>query len=220
MNTDLTSQHEFITNMKLENRNFKRFDGFLEQVKKETYPEKESGIHSTITRKTLDMFLNKNLLTENGKVLDVGCGQGVAIELFKKEKFSAVGITLNSEDVSICRQKGYEVYEMDQSFLGFNDEEFDFIWCRHCLEHSVFPYFTLSEFFRVLKHKGYLYIEVPAPDTICFHQKNKNHYSVFGKSMWAELIERSGFDILDFLDIKVPLETGTDHYLAFIQQKR
>jgi hypothetical protein len=49
MNTDLTSQHEFITNMKLENRNFKRFEGFLEQVKKETYPEKESGIHSTIT---------------------------------------------------------------------------------------------------------------------------------------------------------------------------
>jgi hypothetical protein len=38
--------------------------------------------------------------------------------------------------------------------------------------------------------------------------------------MWAELIERSGFDILDFMDIQVPLKAGTDHYLAFIQQKR
>ena len=144
----------------------------------------------------------------------------MTLSLFKKERFSAVGITLNSEDASVCRQKGYEVYEMDQSFLSFNHEEFDFIWCRHCLEHSIFPYFTLSEFSRVLKRKGYLYIEVPAPDTICNHQKNKNHYSVFGKSMWAELIERSGFDIIDFMDIKVPLKAGTDFYLAFIQQKR
>ncbi len=109
---------------------------------------------------------DKYTLPENSRVLDVGCGQGVALELFKKERFSAVGITINSEDVSVCRQKGYEVYEMDQSFLEFNNEEFDFIWCRHCLQHSIFPYFTLTELFRVLKRKGYLYIEVPAPDTI------------------------------------------------------
>jgi len=216
----MTKWHDVISSEKSDNLKFQRCECFLEKVKKETYPEKESGIHSTITRKTLDMFLKKNFLTENSKVLDIGCGQGVALELFKKERFNAVGITLNSEDALVCRQKGYEVYEMDQSFLDFNDEEFDFIWCRHCLEHSVFPYFTLSEFFRVLKNRGYLYIEVPAPDTICNHQKNKNHYSVFGKSMWAELIERSGFDILDFMDIQVPLKAGTDHYLAFIQQKR
>jgi SAM-dependent methyltransferase len=212
--------HDVITSRKSDTQKFERFEGFLEKVKNETYPEKLSSIHSNITRRTLDMFLKKNLLPENSKVLDIGCGQGVALDLFKKEGFSTVGITLNSEDASICRKKGYEVYEMDQSFLDFNNEEFDFIWCRHCLEHSIFPYFTLSEFFRVLKPKGHLYIEVPAPDTICNHQENNNHYSVFGKSMWAELIERSGFDILDFMDIKVPLETGTDYYLAFIQQKR
>jgi len=212
--------HDIIDTKKTDSQKFQRFEAFLEKLKGETYPEKENGIHNEISRKTLDIFLKKKLLPENSKVLDVGCGQGVALDLFKKEKFSAVGITLNSVDASVCREKGYEVYEMDQSFLDFNDEEFDFIWCRHCLEHSVFPYFTLSEFFRVLKHKGYLYIEVPAPDTVWNHQENRNHYSVLGKSMWTQLIERSGFDILDFLDIKVPLAAGIDHYLAFIQQKQ
>ncbi|MHC4269730.1 MAG: methyltransferase domain-containing protein [Planctomycetota bacterium] len=211
--------HKVISGEKSDNSKTQKFETFLEKVKNETYPEKPSSVHSIITRQTIGMILKNNLLQKNSKVLDVGCGQGVALEIFKREGFKTTGITLNSEDVSVCRQKGYEVYEMDQSFLDFNDEEFDFIWCRHCLEHSIFPYFTLSEFSRVLKRKGYLYIEVPALDTVCNHQENENHYSVLGKSMWVELIERSGFKILNFADIPVELKMGTDHYLAFIQQK-
>ena len=81
---------------------------------------------------------------------------------------------------------------MDQSFLEFADNYFDFVWCRHCLEHSIFPYFTLQEISRVIKPEGYLYIEVPVPDTSCQNQTNKNNYSVLGKSMWLDLIKRSG----------------------------
>jgi SAM-dependent methyltransferase len=126
---------------------------------------------------------------------------------------------LNDEDVSICKQKGYKVYEMDQSFLDFPEEEFDFIWCRHCLEHSIFPYFTLSEFHRVLKRRGYLYVEVPAPNTSCYHERNQNHYSVLEKSMWKELIKRAGFTVLDIMGISLEVPAGPDTYWAFIQQK-
>ena len=58
----MTKWHDVIASEKSDNLKFQRFEGFLGKVKKETYPEKESGIHSTITRKTLDMFLKKNLL--------------------------------------------------------------------------------------------------------------------------------------------------------------
>ncbi len=203
----------------LKNSKIQGFERFLEKVKRETYPELVADLPAAITEKTLGMFLDKYTLPENSRVLDVGCGQGVALELFKKERFSAVGITLNSEDVSVCQLKGYEVYEMDQSFLDFKNEEFDFIWCRHCLEHSIFPYFTLTELFRVLKRKGYIYIEVPAPDTVSNHQNNKNHYSVLGRNMWLELIKRSGFNVLDIMNIPVQLEIGSDLYWAFVQQK-
>ena len=205
---------------KLDNSKIQRFETFLEKIRSETYPEELQEGHTNMTKKLLGMFLNKYSLPEGCKVLDVGCGQGVALELFKSRKLSFVGITLNSEDVQVCRQKGYEVYEMDQSFLDFNDEEFDFIWCRHCLEHSIFPFFTLTELFRVLKQKGYLYIEVPAPDTTAGHQNNKNHYSVLGRGMWLALIKRSGFIVLEMFDIPIELKTGgKDLYWAFIQQK-
>ena len=166
-----------------------------------------------------DFFTNKYSLPPSCRVLDIGCGQGLALGLFRENGLSPVGITLNETDASVCREKGYDVLEMDQSFLEFGDQTFDFIWCRHCIEHSVFPYFTLQGFHRVLRAKGYLYLEVPAPDTKCGHQDNKNHYSVLGKSMWSSLLQRSGFSILDVIDIDFEVPAGPDTYWAFIQQK-
>ena len=100
----------------------------------------------------------------------------------------------------------------------FADESFDLIWCRHCLEHSIFPYFTLAQFHRVLKPAGLLYIEVPASDTRA-HQTNANHYCLFGKSMWSELLRRSGFNVLEITDISFTVTAGSDVYWAFVSRK-
>jgi len=198
---------------------FRRLEQFLETIKSETYPEAPSKLHTDLTHQMFEYVMAKCPLPPGAKVLDVGCGQGVALELFARRGLSAVGITLNAEDARICREKGYTVHEMDQSFLDFEPEEFDLIWSRHCLEHSVFPYFTLSEMFRVLKPLGWLYLEAPAPDTACRHQANRNHYSVLGKSMWMELIGRAGFRLIDVVDISFTVVAGPDVYWAFIQQK-
>ncbi|MBW1801084.1 MAG: class I SAM-dependent methyltransferase [Deltaproteobacteria bacterium] len=205
--------------MELNKTHISRLETFLEMIKCETYPEPPAEPHLSITRKMFDYFTGKYHLASGSKILDVGCGQGLAMALFMENDFDPIGIALNRHDVIACQEKGYDVYEMDQSFLDFENETFDFIWCRHCLEHSIFPFFTLSEFFRILKPGGYLYVEVPAPDTACRHQGNINHYSVLGKSMWTELIKRSGFEILDVLDIAFKVPAGPDMYWAFIQRK-
>jgi SAM-dependent methyltransferase len=196
-----------------------RFEQFLETIGSQTYPEVPSGQHDEISRQMVDLVWSKCGLTSDMKVLDVGCGQGVALKLFAAKGADAVGVTLNQTDVDVCQSLGYNVLKMDQSFLDFPDASFDLLWCRHCIEHSIFPYFTLSGFHRVLKPGGWLYIEVPAPDTSCAHQTNLNHYSVLGKSMMASLIERSGFRIADILDITFSVPAGPDLYWAFIQQK-
>lgn len=205
--------------MKLDELKVAKLEKFLKKITNDTYPEPVSEPHLSITKQMFDYFNNKFLLPSNSKILDVGCGQGLALELFTKKGFVPIGITVNSEDLSICKQRGYEVYKMDQSFLDFDDNSFHFIWCRHCIEHSIFPYFTLSEFSRVLKPKGYLYIEVPAPDTDCRHQTNDNHYSVLGKSMWMELMKRTGFHIFNTVDISFKVPAGNDLYWAFLLQK-
>ena len=107
--------------MMLNQSKTQRFESFLERIKKETYPEPPSELHTSITRGMVDRFLDSHSLS---KILDVGCGQEVALEYFNNKEFSPIGVTLNDEDSSVCKQKGYEVYVMDQSFLDFNDISF------------------------------------------------------------------------------------------------
>ncbi len=151
------------------------------------------------------------------KILDVGCGQGVALRSFHKRDFDAIGISVNNEDLTVCKKKGFITKWMDQSDLKFPDEYFDVVWCRHCLEHSVIPYYTLAGFATVLKPGGFLYVEVPAPDTLSRHQENTNHYSVFGASMWIELIKRSGFELTNYSTIDI--RRLEDTYFAFSARK-
>ena len=205
--------------MKLDNQKIIKLENFLSKIQGDTYPEPLSEPHISITRKMLNGLLDKYHFPPGSKILDVGCGQGVALELFLSKGYHPIGIALNDEDIAVCKQKGFQASKMDQSFLEFPDKEFDLVWCRHCLEHSIFPYFTLCELYRVVKQKGFLYVEVPAPDTSCRHQTNQNHYSVLGKSMWAELIKRTGFTLLETLDISFEVPAGPDTYWAFFQQK-
>lgn len=205
--------------MKLQTAHVERFEAFLRTIASQTYPEPPSGQHDEISKQMVDLVWSRCALPPNAKVLDVGCGQGVALKLFAAKGCDATGVTLNETDVQVCQSLGYRVEQMDQSFLEFPDASFDLVWCRHCLEHSIFPYFTLSGFHRVLKPGGWLYVEVPAPDTSCAHQTNRNHYSVLGKSMMGSLIERSGFRIADILDITFTVPAGPDTYWAFIQQR-
>lgn len=205
--------------MQLAPHQLARFESFLDRIAADTYPEEPSGLHDEITEHVLQRFLDRAQPARGAAVLDVGCGQGVALKRFVARGMKPIGITLNGTDVEACRALGYDVRQMDQSFLDFDDASFDIVWCRHCLEHSIYPYFTLSQFARVLRPGGWLYIEVPAPDTSCQHQANGNHYSVLGKSMLASLVARSGFSVEDIFDIDFQVAAGPDRYTGFIGRR-
>jgi len=197
-----------------------RFTDFLTRLREDIYPELPSQQHSDITRQMWERVRGIVRLEPGARVLDVGCGQGLALELFRAAGLSAVGITIGQDDLAACQARGFDVAEMDQSFLEYEAGSFDLIWCRHALEHSVAPYFTLSEFSRVLSPGGTLYVEVPAPDTPCHHELNPNHYSVLGQSAWLSLMERAGFELVDGIRIDLQVPAGPDMYWGFVLRKR
>jgi SAM-dependent methyltransferase len=197
---------------------YRRLETFLQGLQGDIYPERPSEVHTQITHRMFGELLKRHPLKRGARVLDVGCGQGVALEMFKEAGLDAVGITLGP-DAATCREKGLDAVEMDFSFLEFPDAAFDLVWCRHAIEHSIFPLFTLTELHRVLRPGGVLYLEVPAPDTSCNHQRNPNHYSVLGKSMWLELIRRAGFGESQVADMDFTTGAGPDTYWGFIQTR-
>ncbi len=192
---------------------------FIRARSAETYPEPRTEGHDIITAKMLPKVCA--LIPAGGTALDIGCGQGPALEWFREHGFEAQGIGTNDDDLRACHLAGHDVHRCDMHALGehFGDAAFDLVWARHVLEHSVAPFYVLHEFARVLKPGGILYVEVPMPDTACCHEANANHYSVLGARMWASLIQRSGFTIEASVKMDLQTQAGPDVYVGFIARK-
>ena len=75
-------------------RDFRNFDRFLSSLTHQVYPEIPSDMARNFTRSGIEWLRRDGHLTDAMRVLDVGCGQGVALEIFRDLGISAVGITL------------------------------------------------------------------------------------------------------------------------------
>lgn len=198
---------------------------FRKRLSTEVYAEGDSALHTELTALLLPKILDAFPVAEGARVLDVGCGAGVALAHFEARGLRATGITLSEQDRDACVSRGYDCLLMDQSFLEFDSKSFGFIWCRHAIEHSPWPYLTLLELNRVTADGGYVYVEVPRPDDPRCHEANTNHYSVLGRVMWEALFQRAGFRCVHRDHVSVPLSdevTGnewTETYLFWVLQK-
>ena len=164
------------------------------------YDEGASQMHEQLTKQVVEQYIDPLNIPKNAVILDMGSGPGYFLDEMKKREYTNVtGIGLSPGDIEICEKKGHTIKKYDISFLpqkdGYYDESVDFIFCRHALEHSPYPIFTLMEYNRVLKQGGKLYIEVPAPNCERKHEYNLNHYSILGDQQLAALLQRTGFDI-------------------------
>jgi len=193
---------------------------FIADRAQETYEEKRTEGHDGITAMVAPMVAE--LLSPMARVLDIGCGQGPALEWFREHGFDVTGTTTNAADLQACEAAGFhEVYPLDMHDMGdtFPDGEFECIWARHVLEHSIAPFWALAEFNRLMERGGILYVEVPSPETSCNHEANQNHYSVMGVKMWISLIIRAGFEIVEIKQLSIQTGAGPDVYFSIIGRK-
>lgn len=95
------------------------------------------------------------------KVLEVGCGAGGILAVFKEMGHQVLGLDLGSEYVNYGRDK----YGLDLrvSYLSDLDSEFkpDLIIYSHVMEHILDPMEEMREIFRRCDPNTLVYIEVP-----------------------------------------------------------
>ena len=95
-----------------------------------------------------------DLLPNNSRVLDVGCGDGTLMKFLSKEKNIDVrGLELNEENVKTCISKGLSVIEGNaENELGqFPDKSFDFVILSQTLQAFYSPVTVLDQLLRVGK---------------------------------------------------------------------
>ena len=86
-------------------------------------------------------------------------------------------------DLVVPNAKGWDFEHGDAQYLkGLNDEQFDFVYSSHTLEHMQDHAVALKNWYRVLKKGGYLIIYIPHRD---LYEKKKTLPSRFNPNHTA-----------------------------------
>jgi len=197
------------------------------------YTEGEESLtfHGEISRRVLEQALTSIPADRRLSVLDVGCANGFMRELFYGAGYRYYrGVTSRLDDIHTDdpwrKCEGYR--DMFVTFTGCDmhnialwpkaGKGYDLIWARHILEHSPIPLFLIESLRDQMADDGYLYVEVPSPQTVCLHALNENHYSCFSREGWFSLFLKAGMKIVQSWDFHVDIVIGPDEYFCFLLQ--
>ena len=100
--------------------------------------------------------------SENGRLLDIGCGNGSFLTKMRQLGWSVVGVEPDEKAVSIAREKlGLEIFQGSLEEAEFPEGYFDAITMNHVIEHVLDPIGLLKECHRVLRPGGELIVVTP-----------------------------------------------------------
>jgi 2-polyprenyl-3-methyl-5-hydroxy-6-metoxy-1,4-benzoquinol methylase len=102
-----------------------------------------------------------------GRLLDVGCGLGILLDVARSEGFEVAGVEVSSYASAVARDRfNLDVRTGLLQETRFSDEEFDIIILNHVLEHVPNFWTDLAEAKHLLKPNGLLVVGVPNFDSL------------------------------------------------------
>ena len=96
-----------------------------------------------------------------GRLLDVGCGNGAFLKLAQKAGWSVHGIDFDPIAVTEARDGGLDIFLGDIDQLAVQEQTYDWITCSHVLEHVHNPQKLLKSMHRLLRPGGTLWLQTP-----------------------------------------------------------
>lgn len=157
----------------------------------------EGRTSKTRTQKLADWVLEKKWLNKSGKLIDIGCGSGTALEAFGEllASWELFGLDL-SDNYESRLQK---IPNFQTLFVGDICNvyvEFDLVILVHTLEHVFNPQKFLQEIKKLTSPGGYLFIQVPNLSTAPFDILIADHVLHFTSFHLVELLNQTGWEVL------------------------
>jgi len=158
----------------------------------------------------VSLFLNQlkfrmvtNLKTK-GRILDVGCGGGGLLSLFKDGGWLVYGVDTSEKACKLATKRlGENVYNNTLSGCAFPDDYFDVVFLNHVIEHMSSPYRELDEISRILKNNGLIVICTPNISSYQFvisgdkwlHLDIPRHVILYSPLTITRLLKKTGFQV-------------------------
>jgi SAM-dependent methyltransferase len=141
---------------------------------------------------------------EKGRILDIGCGRGVFLNIMKKNGWTVAGTEYDRMTAeSIGKNYNVHVVTGNPKDWGFSLGSFDVVTMNHVLEHMSAPEIAIEECSRLLGKGGLLVVAVPNITSLqsslgrhlWFHLDIPYHLYHFSEKGLSGLIEKYNFTV-------------------------
>lgn len=136
-------------------------------------------------------------------VLDIGCSNGVFLDLFGENGFETWGVE-PSENGLIAQKKGHKIIKSFFESAKLPEGYFDLVIMNHTLEHVDDPTAVIKKVHGLLKTDGILFVDVPNFGSLLSKIMGKRwpyllpreHKSQFTKETLTKLFIDADFEVL------------------------
>jgi 2-polyprenyl-3-methyl-5-hydroxy-6-metoxy-1,4-benzoquinol methylase len=141
---------------------------------------------------------------KEGRVLDVGCGNGERLALLKQLGWTVKGIDIDRQAVEAARQKGVDADCGELKVMPYPASSFDAVILSHVIEHVPQPVELLSECARVLKPGGRLVMLTPNAESLgldfygrCWRGlEPPRHLQIFSRPALERIVKEAGLSVV------------------------
>lgn len=139
---------------------------------------------------------------KEGRVLDIGCGNGQLVSLLADTGYSVYGVEPSSEAVNFFPVNvRSRIFNKNINECGFEDNSFDCVLMFQSLEHVHNLEKIFSNIRKILKPEGMLWISVPNDDffesklfgAYYYNLEVPRHLYFFTKKSLQAILEKEGF---------------------------
>lgn len=137
------------------------------------------------------------------KILEVGCGKGEFLHIWKEYEVRAVGIEYDQELVTRARNEGMEVYKAyaDDANTQLPEAPYDAFVQFNFLEHQPYPNDMLQCIYNNLTEDGVGLVTVPSLEYILkydgYYELIKDHIAYYSEETLKFLFQKNGFEVID-----------------------
>ncbi len=150
---------------------------------------------------------------KKGTLLDVGCGDGLFLEIARSSGWKVFGTEFSSYAVSFIKEKyGIDVFQGDITGFEPAEKAFNAVTLWHVLEHTRDPAAVMKKVRSLLKDEGILVLALPNLDNWAsqgiyrlvkgrkqhlFSPLDRElHLNFFKKETLVALLEKAGFEVI------------------------
>ncbi len=138
--------------------------------------------------KMIKYLIKKYNITEESKVLELGCGRGEFLNEFYNNNMISYGVDISSYAKEKFPHLNISSVDMLKNSLPYPDNSFDVIYSKSFVEHFYYPEKIFQEAYRVLKKGGRIITLTP-------------EWKYFYKTFYEDYTHRTPFTKLSLKDI-------------------